>query len=188
MLQTLLTRDPTADELHLLLSVRAAGSAGRATQVGLGQRVDQGRGPRGARAGSGAGSGPGVLRADLSRAHSDLGHLGEEGRGLAGGHWMPHQRGGRWGGNGLWPGPALSPTAQLPRSNVPDCGARGSHEPATPTLSPALQGSCLDMRDTCRQGAAASRGRARAQTGGGAGSAGRVGRRSGPVGVCPNED
>lgn len=125
MLQTLLTRDPTADELHLLLSVRAAGSAGRATQVGLGQRVDQGRGPRGARAGSGAGSGPGGLRADLSRAHSDLGHLGEEGRGPAGGHWMPHQRGDDGEETGCGQDPPFHPLHNSREAMSPTVGPGG---------------------------------------------------------------
>lgn len=72
MLQTFIMQNPTADELHFLLSVRAEGQR----RVGLGQTVTKEDVPGEAGPEVGAGSGPGGLRADLLRDHSDLGQLG----------------------------------------------------------------------------------------------------------------
>lgn len=49
MLQSFIVQNPTADELHFLLSVRAA-VAGQLGVAQAGQRVDRGGCPRGGRA------------------------------------------------------------------------------------------------------------------------------------------
>lgn len=50
MLQSFIMQNPTAEELHFLLSVRGEGLRAERRGRGQGQRVDRGRCPRGGRA------------------------------------------------------------------------------------------------------------------------------------------